>query len=146
MSENDPVRNDLNKEDQNSPVFSAASLRLKMIVGIILVLVLSGLSGFAVNRYTVSSQLSRIEAAEAERADNAARAVAEILDRELPEIRNRVKKIISGPVYKGVESIGKDSFKITLFTECREEDYRRVQRQVNREIRLLFDREGIPII
>ncbi|MDO5109867.1 MAG: mechanosensitive ion channel, partial [Erysipelotrichaceae bacterium] len=70
----------------------------------------------------------------------------EILERELPEIRNKVKKIISGPVYKGVESIGKDSFKITLLTECREEDYRRVQRQVNREIRLLFDREGIPII
>ncbi len=70
----------------------------------------------------------------------------EILDRELPEIRNRVKKVISGPVYKGVESIAKDSFKITLLTECREEDYRRVQRQVNREIRLLFDREGIPII
>ena len=70
----------------------------------------------------------------------------EILERELPEIRNKVKKVISGPVYKGVESIGKDSFKITLLTECREEDYRRVQRQVNREIRLLFDREGIPII
>ena len=70
----------------------------------------------------------------------------EILERELPEIRNKVKKVISGPVYKGVESIAKDSFKITLLTECREEDYRRVQRQVNREIRLLFDREGIPII
>ncbi len=70
----------------------------------------------------------------------------EILDKELPEIRKRLKKVISGPVYKGVESIGKDSFKITILTECREEDFRWVQRQVNREIRLLFDREGIPII
>lgn len=70
----------------------------------------------------------------------------EILERELPNIRSRIKKVISGPVYRGVESIGKDSFKITILTECKEENLRWVQRQVNREIRILFDQEGIPII
>ena len=70
----------------------------------------------------------------------------EILERELPNIRSRMKKVISGPVYRGVESIGKDSFKITILTECKEENLRWVQRQVNREIRILFDQEGIPII
>ena len=70
----------------------------------------------------------------------------EILDRELPEIRKRMKKIVSGPVYRGVDTIGKDSFTITILAECREEDYRWIQRQLNREIRLLFDRENIPIL
>ena len=70
----------------------------------------------------------------------------EMLERELPLLGKRMKKVISGPVYKGVESIASNSFKITILTECREEDYRWVQRQVNREIRLLFDREGVPIL
>ncbi len=46
----------------------------------------------------------------------------------------------------GVEAIGKDSFRITILAECREEDYRWVQRQLNREIRLLLDREEVPIL
>ncbi len=74
------------------------------------------------------------------------KTLEDILDRELPEMKKRMKKIVSGPIYRGVESIGKDSFTITILAECREEDYRWIQRQLNREIRLLFDREGIPIL
>lgn len=70
----------------------------------------------------------------------------EILKQELPNIQRRMTNLISGPYYRGVESIGANSFRITILAECREEDYRWIQRQLNREIRLLFDREGIPIL
>lgn len=69
-----------------------------------------------------------------------------LLERELPGVGERIQQIISGPVYRGVEAIGKDSFRITILAECREEDYRWVQRQLNREIRLLLDREEVPIL
>ena len=69
----------------------------------------------------------------------------EILQRELPAIGRRAKKIISGPVYKGVEAVGKGSFRIKILAECREDHYRRVQRFLNREVQLLVMREEIPM-
>lgn len=69
----------------------------------------------------------------------------EILQRELPEIGKRTERLISGPVYKGVEEIGKGYFRVTILAECQEDDYRWVQRQLNREIRLMLDREQIPM-
>jgi dTDP-glucose pyrophosphorylase len=49
-------------------------------------------------------------------------------------------------VINGDDYYGKDSFRITILAECREEDYRWVQRQLNREIRLLLDREEVPLL
>ena len=53
--------------------------------------------------------------------------------------------MISGPVYKGIEAISKGAFRITILAECREDNYRSVQRSLNREIRLLIDRKEIPL-
>lgn len=68
-----------------------------------------------------------------------------LLQKELPAIGERMEEIISGPVYKGVEAIGKGSFRVIILAECREDNFRWVQRQLNREIRLLLDREEIPM-
>ena len=67
-----------------------------------------------------------------------------ILLDELPNIGKKSDMIISGPLYKGVEAIGKGSFRITILTECREDDFRSVQRLLNREIHQLLIKENIP--
>ena len=67
-----------------------------------------------------------------------------ILQDELPNIGKKSDMIISGPLYKGVEAIGKGSFRITILTECREDDFRSVQRLLNREIHQLLIKENIP--
>lgn len=69
----------------------------------------------------------------------------ELLQKELPEIGSRIKNIISGPVYKGIESIGKGSYTILLLAECLEENLNNVHRSLNREIRMMLAREKIPL-
>jgi len=68
-----------------------------------------------------------------------------LLQKELPQIGKRIRNIISGPVYKGVESLEKGGYSILLLTECREENLNNVHRSLNREIRMLLARENIPL-
>lgn len=65
------------------------------------------------------------------------------LKKALPEIGKRNPNILSGPYYKGINAISSSSMTIAVIAECREENYRKVQRYLNREILLLFEREGI---
>lgn len=78
--------------------------------------------------------------------------VEEILARELPEIAKRHPEIISGPEYKGVNTLGAvenfpyvPAVQLVIATECSEDDYFTVVRFMNREIRYLFERENIEI-
>lgn len=68
-----------------------------------------------------------------------------LLQRELPAIGQRIRNILSGPIYKGVESIGPNSYTILLLAECREENLNNVHRSLNREIRMMLEREKIPL-
>ena len=68
-----------------------------------------------------------------------------LLQKELPQIGKRIRNIISGPVYKGVESLEKGGYSILLLTECREENLNNVHRSLNREIRMMLARENIPL-
>ncbi len=62
----------------------------------------------------------------------------------LPEIGKRIPNIISGPIYKGIESFGKGSYSLLILAECREENFNNVHRNLNREIRMLLEKEKIP--
>ena len=71
--------------------------------------------------------------------------VEAVLKKELPHIREHVPAIMEGPYYKGVTSLGDSSVNIRILAECHEKDRIQVVRDMNREIKLCFDRNHISI-
>lgn len=68
-----------------------------------------------------------------------------ILKEALPEIRKRIPKAIKGPTYDGVSSIENGKITIGVSAHCSENDRGDVMKQINREIKLLFEQHGILI-
>ena len=68
-----------------------------------------------------------------------------MLAEELPKISENHPEMIRGPEYRGVDSISGDKTSILILTECREEDYNKVQREVNREVHNLFKEHHIDL-
>ncbi len=71
--------------------------------------------------------------------------VETILAKELPEIAKRLPAIVKGPYYRGVTAFGDDSVDIRITMQCAEKDRIQLERDFNREIKLLFDRYDINI-
>lgn len=71
--------------------------------------------------------------------------VENILAKELPNIRKRLPAIIDGPFYKGVVALADNSVNIRIVVECAEADRAQLERDLNREMKLLFDRHDISI-
>ena len=69
--------------------------------------------------------------------------VEAILEQQLPVIGEKIKEIINGPYYYGVLSFKKDSITLSILSECREENYHKVQRKLNKEIYDLFRKQNI---
>ena len=70
--------------------------------------------------------------------------IEEILDAQLPIIGKQIKEIIRGPYYYGVLSMSKGNMTLSILAECREEDYHKVQRKLNKELLVLFKQNNIP--
>ena len=71
--------------------------------------------------------------------------VEDILADELPRIKEQIPAIIGGPFYKGVVSLGDNSVNIRIMAQCAEADRAQVERDLNRAIKLLFDKHDIGI-
>lgn len=71
--------------------------------------------------------------------------VENILAKELPNIKKRLPKIMDGPFYKGVVSLGDNSVNIRIMAQCAESDRAQLGRDLNREMKLLFDNYDINI-
>ena len=69
--------------------------------------------------------------------------VEELLQRELPKIAQAIPEIIEGPEYKGVVDFTTDEVTIAISTVCMEQNYGKVRRNINREIWLLLEENGI---
>jgi small conductance mechanosensitive channel len=78
-------------------------------------------------------------------ADQPLEQIESMLKRELPKIGKSIPKVISGPSYKGVLAIDGNTNTLSIVTECREDDMRLVQTEVNRAIRMLFTENGIVL-
>ena len=78
-------------------------------------------------------------------ADQPLLEIEKMLEEELPKIGESIPEVISGPHYKGVWSISGGANTLSVITECREENFRRVQREVNKAIRLLFEEKGYKL-
>lgn len=71
--------------------------------------------------------------------------VENILSQELPRIKERVPAIKDGPFYKGVVALGDNSVNIKIVAQCAEGDRVQVIRDLNREMKIIFDRHDINI-
>ena len=71
--------------------------------------------------------------------------VEEVIKNNLDTIKNNIPAIVEGPEYKGVSALGESSVNLLLIAKCKEEDVFQVQRDMNREIKILFDDNGINI-
>ena len=82
--------------------------------------------------------------------DQPLETVETMLQRELPKLEGKIRHVISGPFYRGVVNLGeggmpggKNAYDLTIIAEYREENYLKVQRNLNRAIKELFTKEGI---
>lgn len=71
--------------------------------------------------------------------------VENILSKEFPNIKARIPAIKDGPFYKGVVSLGESSVDIRIVAQCAESDRVQLGRDLNREMKILFDRYDINI-
>lgn len=68
-----------------------------------------------------------------------------IIKNNLDKIKQAIPEIVEGPYYKGVDALGESSVDLLFFAKCNEEDIYIVQRAMNRELKLLFDKNNINI-
>lgn len=71
--------------------------------------------------------------------------VERIIHENLSDIKTKIPKIIEGPYYLGVQSLADSSVVLKLMALVNESDRFSVSRQLNREMKLLFDRNNIGI-
>ncbi|MDD3361403.1 MAG: mechanosensitive ion channel [Hespellia sp.] len=71
--------------------------------------------------------------------------VETILQKELPHVKERLPEIEAGPYYRGVISLGDSSVVIRILAQCQEVHRVPLTRDLNREIKLIFDRNNISI-
>ena len=83
--------------------------------------------------YVAISYLMPIEKVEAVIADN------------LESIKNNIPAIVEGPYYKGVSELAESSVNLLFVAKCDESDIYQVQRDLNREIKIMFDKNDISI-
>ena len=77
--------------------------------------------------------------------DTQVRDLEAMMEKDLPQIADAVPEIISGPFYKGIWTIG-GGMTLAISCECEEENLRPLQRKLNREILLMFNKNGIKLL
>ncbi len=71
--------------------------------------------------------------------------VEQVISENLKGIRERIPSIVDGPFYKGVNELAASSVDLLFVAKCREEDVYQVQRDLNRELKLMFDQNNINV-
>ena len=71
--------------------------------------------------------------------------VEAILKENLPKIKEAIPDILAGPFYKGVSELGDSAVIIRFAASCNEANRYQVERDMNRQFKLLFDQNNINI-
>ncbi len=71
--------------------------------------------------------------------------VEEVLKNEVPSIHKNIDGAKDEVKYLGVDELNSSSVDLLFATHCQEENMLSVKRQINREIKLIFDRNNIEI-
>lgn len=77
--------------------------------------------------------------------DESLERVESILKEELPHVKERLPAIEHGPYYRGVVQLADSSVIIRIVAQCQETDRVQLMRDMNREIKVMFDRRKIGI-
>jgi len=68
-----------------------------------------------------------------------------ILKSHLDDIKKVIPDILEGPYYKGVQSLGESGVVLRLYAKADETKKFQVTRDMNRYVKILFDKEGVEI-
>jgi Small-conductance mechanosensitive channel len=71
--------------------------------------------------------------------------VESILKDNLPAIKEAIPDIKEGPYYRGVAELGDSAVVLRFVANCEEDDRYQVERDLNRQFKLLFDKYNINI-
>ena len=71
--------------------------------------------------------------------------VEAIIAQNIDKIKEAIPAIVEGPYYKGVSALADSSVNLKFFAKCEEDDRFQVERDLNRQFKLLFDRNNINI-
>lgn len=71
--------------------------------------------------------------------------VERIIKDNLPDVKNEIKAIKKGPFYLGVTALGASGVTLRFAANCEEAEKFQTCRDLNREIKLMFDRNNINI-
>ncbi|MBO7086178.1 MAG: mechanosensitive ion channel family protein [Bacilli bacterium] len=71
--------------------------------------------------------------------------VEKVIMDNLDRIKANVPEIIEGPFYKGVDELAASSVNLLFMAKCKEEDLYIVKRALNRELKMMFDENGINV-
>ena len=71
--------------------------------------------------------------------------VEKVLEDNLSKIKDKYRYIVKGPTYVGVQSLADSGVIIRIIAECNEMIRYQVQRDINREIKIIFDQNNISI-
>jgi len=71
--------------------------------------------------------------------------VEEVILSHLDQIRARIPEIQEGPYYQGVQKLADSAVVIRIYARCPELKRYQVMRNINREMKILFDEHGIQI-
>ena len=78
-------------------------------------------------------------------SDQSLPEIEKMLDEELPKIGKANPKILGGPYYYGVLGFDRGSVRLSIMTECREEDYYNVERSLYKSLYELFKQQNVMI-
>ena len=71
--------------------------------------------------------------------------VEKVIMNNLDRIKKNIPEIIEGPFYKGVDQLADSSVNLLFMAKCKEEDIYGVKRALNRELKMIFDENGINV-
>lgn len=63
----------------------------------------------------------------------------------IDELKKKIPDIVEGPFYRGVQSLSDSAVVIRMYAKTDELKKYQVTRDMNKEMKLLFDRNGIQI-
>ena len=71
--------------------------------------------------------------------------VEAIISKNIDSIKEAIPDIVNGPYYKGVSELGASGVTLKFVAECTENTKFQVQRDLNRQVKLLFDANKVNI-
>ena len=71
--------------------------------------------------------------------------VEKIISDNLDKIKEKIPAIVEGPFYKGVAELADSAVTLLFVAKCKEPDIYQVQRDLNREIKIVFDDNNVNI-